>query len=222
MAVIRINKTKNYTVMSNYHFKDRRLSLKAKGLLSQMLSLPANWDYTIAGLVAINKENESAIKTALAELKAAGYLKITKLLPNQTKSGRLEYIYDIYEESLALEKQVQEKQGVENQPLENPGQLNTNNKILNNKINNNKERSAKRFTPPTIKEVTEYCLDRKNYINPQQFVDFYTAKGWKVGNTPMKDWKAAVRTWEQREAKNQKQPDQRFYRPETVDNDLPF
>lgn len=69
MAVIRVEKTKNYTVMSNYHFKEKEMSLKAKGLLSLMLSLPDNWDYTIAGLVTICKENESAIKSALDELK---------------------------------------------------------------------------------------------------------------------------------------------------------
>jgi len=69
MAVIRVEKTENYTVMSNYHFKEKEMSLKAKGLLSLMLSLPDNWDYTIAGLVTICKENESAIKSALDELK---------------------------------------------------------------------------------------------------------------------------------------------------------
>ena len=224
MSVIRINKTKDYTVMSNYHFKDRRLSLKAKGLLSQMLSLPANWDYTITGLVAINKENESAVKTALAELKAYGYLKVTKLMPDKTKSGRIEYIYDIYEKPLSLEKQPQEKQGIENLGLENPGQyntkeLNTDNKIHKDKIN--KENSAKRFTPPKIEDVRAYCMERNNLVNPEQFVDFYASKGWKVGNTPMKDWKAAVRTWEQRTAEK-KPADKRFYKPETIDNDLPF
>lgn len=225
MSVIRINKTKDYTVMSNYHFRDRRLSLKAKGLLSQMLSLPANWDYTITGLVAINKENESAVKTALAELKVCGYLKVTKLMPDKTESGRIEYIYDIYEKPLSLEKQPQEKQGIENLGLENPGQyntkeLNTDNKVHKDKIN--KENSAKRFKAPTIKEVTEYCLERQNTVNPEQFVDFYASKGWKVGNTPMKDWKAAVRTWEQRATEKNKPADKRFYKPETVDNDLPF
>lgn len=124
MSVVRINKTKDYTVMSNHHFKNRKLSLKAKGLLSQMLSLPDNWDYTIVGLCAINKENETAIKSALEELKDNGYLVVTKQMPNETKSGRIEYVYDIYEQPL-------EKQGIENlpleiQPLENQGQLNTN------------------------------------------------------------------------------------------------
>lgn len=74
MAVFRIERTKDYTVMSNYHLKDKRLSLKAKGLLSQMLSLPDNWDYTLAGLCHINRESKDAIRTALQELEKYGYL----------------------------------------------------------------------------------------------------------------------------------------------------
>jgi hypothetical protein len=55
------------------------------------------------------------------------------------------------------------------------------------------------FSPPTVEMVKAYCLERGNRVDPQRFVDFYASKGWKVGNQPMKDWKAAVRTWEQRE-----------------------
>lgn len=58
--------------------------------------------------------------------------------------------------------------------------------------------SSKRFVKPTLEEVREYCLSRKNNIDAQQFIDFYESKGWKVGNQSMKDWKACVRTWEQR------------------------
>ena len=53
-----------------------------------------------------------------------------------------------------------------------------------------------RFTPPTIEEVADYCKSRKNKVDPERFVDFYTSKGWMVGKNPMKDWRAAVRTWE--------------------------
>lgn len=145
MAVLRVNKTRDYTVMSNHHLKDRRLSLKAKGLLSTMLSLPDTWDYSIAGLVAISKENETAVKSTLGELREYGYLVITKKLPNETNSGRIEYEYDIYEQP--QEKQEIEKQGVENLPLEilpieNHGQLNTN--ISNTKELNTKDKKKER------------------------------------------------------------------------------
>lgn len=97
MSVFRIQKTKNYTVMSNYHLRDTNLSLKAKGLLSLMLSLPDDWDYSIGGLASICKENKTAITTALKELKTFGYLVTTKLNPNETSTGRIDYAYDIFE-----------------------------------------------------------------------------------------------------------------------------
>lgn len=115
-----MNKTKNYTVMSNEHLKDKRLSLKAKGLLSVMLSLPYTWDYSISGLVAICKESETAVKSTLNELKSCGYLVVTKKMPNETESGRIEYVYDIFEKA-QTEKQPVEKQGVEKQGVENLG-----------------------------------------------------------------------------------------------------
>jgi hypothetical protein len=69
MGIFRVEHTKNYTLMSNAHFKEKEMSLKAKGLLSFMLSLPDDWDYSINGLVAVCKENETAIRSALNELK---------------------------------------------------------------------------------------------------------------------------------------------------------
>ncbi len=75
-----------------------------------------------------------------------------------------------------------------------------------NRIENNLEKeiykekeSIKRFEAPTLEEVRLYCLERKNNIDPEQFIDFYTSKGWKVGNSPMKDWKACIRTWEKKD-----------------------
>ena len=116
MAVIRVEKTKNYTVMSNYHLQDRRLSLKAKGILSVLLSLPENWNYSIGGLVAICIEGESAVKAVLKELKKYKYLKIEKITPNNTNGGRYEYIYTVYEQPHEI--QEVEIQGVENLPVE--------------------------------------------------------------------------------------------------------
>lgn len=219
MAVIRVNKTTDYTVMSNFHLKDKRLNLKAKGLLSVILSLPNDWNYTIGGLVAICLESESAVKSALNDLKKYGYLRVDKIKPNKENGGRYEYIYNIFEqpcESEVIEKQEKEIQGVEKQPLENqpiennPLYKDTNKSNTNNKINNNKntdngeEQKRKRFVPPTLEEVKAYCLERKNNVNAERFIDYYTSNGWYVGKTKMKDWKAAVRTWENNQ-KNYKQ-----------------
>ena len=74
MAVFRVEKTKDYTIMSNHHLKDRRLSLKAKGLLSMMLSLPKEWDYTLKGLARISREGVDAIRGALRELEKDGII----------------------------------------------------------------------------------------------------------------------------------------------------
>lgn len=142
MAKFKVNKTKDYTIMSNYHLKEKNMSLKAKGLLSVMLSLPDNWDYSISGLVAISLENETSIKSALSELKKLGYLEVIKLMPNESETGRIDYIYNIYEKS----KQEGKKQEVENLPLEildveNQGQLNTNNKYNNINIINTKKQN---------------------------------------------------------------------------------
>lgn len=74
MAVFRVEQNKGYTVMSNYHLRNKELTLKAKGLLSQMLSLPENWDYTLKRLSLINWESIDAIHTAIWELVQAGYI----------------------------------------------------------------------------------------------------------------------------------------------------
>lgn len=95
-TVFRIPKQNNYTVMSNYHLKDSALSLKAKGLLSQMLSLPDNWDYTLKGLAKINKESIDAIRTAIWELEKCGYISRKKVQDTNGKFSGVEYI--IHEE----------------------------------------------------------------------------------------------------------------------------
>lgn len=136
--VIRAERNGNYTTMCNYHLRDNNLSLKAKGLLSEILSLPNEWEYSIEGLVKINKESELAIKNALKELKDNRYLWIEKIYPDKTESHKIEYIYHIYEkpytdiqevENQEVENQPLENQAFENQGVENQGQINTN--ILN-------------------------------------------------------------------------------------------
>ena len=92
MAVFRIEKTQNYTVMSNHHLRNEGLTLKAKGLLSQMLSLPENWDYTLAGLSHINQEKLDAIRSAVHELENAGYITRTRERKENGKLGGAVYI----------------------------------------------------------------------------------------------------------------------------------
>lgn len=94
MAIFHVIKNDGYTVMSNFHLRDKRLSLKAKGLLSQMLSLPENWDYSLKGLTVINRENIDAIRTAVVELENTGY--ITRRQGRDDKGKMAANEYNIY------------------------------------------------------------------------------------------------------------------------------
>ena len=129
MSVFRVEKTKGYTVMSNHHLRNHTLSLKAKGLLSQMLSLPEDWDYTLQGLAQINKESIDAIREAVRELERAGYIKRSR---ERDERGCLRgTVYTIYEqpdaeptpEEPTQEKPTLEKPMLDKPTLENPTQL---------------------------------------------------------------------------------------------------
>ena len=114
MAVFRVERTTGYTVMSNHHLRNKELTLKAKGLLSQMLSLPENWDYTLAGLSYINRESIDAIRTAIWELEKAGY--ITRRQGRDEKGKMTAIEYTIYEQP--------QPPGLDYPILENPTQIN--------------------------------------------------------------------------------------------------
>ena len=150
MSVFRVEKNKGYTVMSNHHLRNHTLSLKAKGLLSQMLSLPEDWDYTLKGLAQINRESIDAIREAVRELEQAGY--ITRSRERDARGCLRGTIYTIYEQPQtqpepekpaqavpALVQPTLEKPMLDSPALENPTQLNTKRK--------NKERQN---TDPSI------------------------------------------------------------------------
>ena len=121
MSVFRVEKNKGYTVMSNHHLRNHALSLKAKGLLSQMLSLPEDWDYTLQGLAQINKESIDAIREAVRELERAGYIKRSR---ERDERGCLRgTVYTIYEQPHAEptpEEPAQALPASENPTLEKP------------------------------------------------------------------------------------------------------
>ena len=158
MSVIRVNNTKGFTVMSNYHCKDKEISLKAKGLLGLMLSLPSNWDYSINGLVAIVKENKAAVQSALKELEEHKYLKRTRV---QDETGRFDYVYDIYEKPYDklpwTENRCTENRCTENQPQINTNKQSTNKQNTKELNTNNslKENCKKETVNSVIAEYTE-------------------------------------------------------------------
>lgn len=179
MAVIRVNNTKGFTVMSNYHFQDKEISLKAKGLLGLMLSLPSNWDYSVNGLVAIVKENKAAVQTALKELEEHKYLKRTRV---QDETGRFDYIYDIYEkpydklpwtENQCTDIQCTEVQCTENQPQINTNKQNTN-KQSTKELNTDeyKEKNIKKESVNSV--IAEYTENKDLQDALHGFVEMRT------------------------------------------------
>ena len=126
MPVFRVERNKGYTVMSNYHLRDKSLSLKAKGLLSQILSLPEDWDYTLSGLCYINRESKDAIRTAVNELERAGYIERHQTTDEGGKFSSNEYIIHEQPTSLppSLDKPLSENPTTEKPPSGNPTQLN--------------------------------------------------------------------------------------------------
>lgn len=133
MAVFRVERNKGYTVMSNHHLRNKELSLKAKGLLSQMLSLPEDWDYTLKGLSLINREKIDAIREAIKELERAGYIVRSR---ERDEKGRLRGAdYVIFEQpqpptpdlpTLEIQHWIiqRRKTNIGKPTLENPTQLN--------------------------------------------------------------------------------------------------
>lgn len=128
MSIMRIHKTNNFTVMSNFHFKEKKMSLKAKGLLSMMLSLPDDWNYSVSGLVSLSKDGKDSVMSALSELEDFGYLTRERVINDKGQFNGVEY--NIYEQPQPkkpiAEKQHEGKQNSENSHAEKPPQLNTN------------------------------------------------------------------------------------------------
>lgn len=143
MAVFRVEKNDNYSVMANYHFRDKTLSWKAKGILSNMLSLPDDWDYSLAGLETLSSDGMSATRTAIKELEDHGYL-IRRPIREGGKIRDWEYI--IFEYPKQDDQDIEDLL-VENPQIENQTQLNTkqlNNKELNINESNTKEKKERK------------------------------------------------------------------------------
>lgn len=142
MAVFRVERTNNYTVMSNYHLRDKSLSLKAKGLLSLMLSLPETWDYTLSGLARISLEGKDAIRAAVVELEKAGYIQRSRTRNEKGHLQGTEYI--IREQPVFSAQPALEEPASENPTLEDTTQLKKENNQKKN-LNPTKLSAARSF-----------------------------------------------------------------------------
>ena len=216
MSVYRRHKKDNYTCIDNHVFKDHSLSMKAKGLLTQIYSLPDDWEYSVKGLSTLFSDGRDAVNNALQELIEHGYIIRTQ---KQNYAGKFDgYEYDIFEypQTDCADNPFTENPLTDNPFTENQTQLNTN--IINTNKENTKEdiyisanevffdslpdKPKSKFIPPTLEEVAEYCNQRNSDIDPEEFWAYYASQNWKKANgRPIKDWKLCVITWEKKEAR---------------------
>lgn len=164
MSVFRDKKANNFTVMSNHHLQNKELSLKAKGLMSLMLSLPENWDYTMKGLSRICKEGLDSIRAAIHELEKQGYVIRERIRSANGQLGAVEYtILEQPKNSGSDETKLKQgnptfdKPTFENPVQENPIQLNTkelNTNLLNTKESNHIQSDIQNFAEPSHTETT--------------------------------------------------------------------
>lgn len=179
MAVFRVEKTKDFTIMSNHHLRNTELSLKAKGLLSLMLSLPEDWDYTTKGLAHICKDGVDSITTALKELERHGYLTRQRLRYDNGQLGDIEYT--IHEQPVSTEntglspkrenpRQVKPEQAKPKQAepeQENPAQLNT------NPLKTKKSKKDKSITYPSIYPAEPEAANRTDGMDRIELIEAY-------------------------------------------------
>ena len=181
MAVFRVEKTKDFTVMSNHHLRNVSLSLKAKGLLSLMLSLPDNWDYTTKGLAHICKDGVDSISSAIKELEKQGYLTRQRLRDAHGRLGDIEYV--IHEKPVPSDeqdailppkrenpRQVKPEQAKPKQAepeQENPAQLNT------NPLKTKKSKKDKSITYPSIYPAEPEAANRTDGMDRIELIEAY-------------------------------------------------
>lgn len=168
MAYFRVNKNRDYTVMSNHHLRDRNLSLRAIGLLSKMLSLPDDWDYSVPGLVAICQESKNIIQGALKELEKNGYLVRTM---TRDSSGHIGYNYDVYEQPQHTlprpEKPFTVEPCTEKQPQLNTNRLNT------KELNTERASTQEKAVEPNVVNIEDQQKQTTDCGGFAKVVDFY-------------------------------------------------
>lgn len=181
MSVFRVHKSANFTVMSNTHFKEKKMTLKAKGLLSLMLSLPEDWNYSVSGLVTLSKDGKDGVMSALGELETFGYLERTRTIDNKGRFSGIEYhIYEQpqmekpIEEKPILDKPILDKPILENPPLLNTNKLNTD---LNKKL---KEVSTKGVDVDSFEDI---LIEIKDNTIRNLYVDYIEMR--RIKNKPM-------------------------------------
>ena len=208
MAYFRVNKNRNYTVMSNHHLRDRNLSLRAIGLLSKMLSLPDDWDYSVPGLVAICRESKNIIQGALKELEKNGYLVRTM---TRDSSGHIGYNYDVYEQPQHTLPRPEKPFTVEPctvspstvEPCtEKQPQLNTN-KLSTNKLSTEESKTQEKAVEPNVVNIEDQQKQATDCGGFGKVVEFYQKNFGMMSSFLCDDMRQTYNEWQQQS----KEPD---------------
>lgn len=236
MAVFKNPKRNSYTTIDNKVFKDNSLSLKAKGMLCTLLSLPDNWNFSEVGLSKLSNDGRAVVRSCLQELTNKGYLTRTQNKEDNGKFGDM--IYTVYDEPTVVRfsdngKTDDGKKTQYNNIINNTKYTSNTKDIINTKVNNNKIinnliikenniskdilKEKKKFVPPTLEEVQSYIKEKNYSVDPKVFFDYFNESNWVDANgNKVKNWKQKVITWNSRNQSRNKNN----YKPEKTFEDI--
>ena len=212
---LKIIRRKKPQTTADSFIRDSRLSLKAKGLMSLVLSLPKDWEFSIPGLLSTMNEGKASVYGALGELRKYGYCEYETKRDEKGKMAGTEYVfYEVCplnnEDEPHPDYPCPENPHTEKRDTENPHPENRYAKDIEdikgediilppyNPPKGEEEEKKERegvFKKPTIEEIAEYCREKGYNIDAETFWNFYEAKGWMIGKNKMKNWRAACATW---------------------------
>jgi len=194
MGMIHIQKSSNYTVVSNECIQDSSLSMKAKGLWIYLMSLPNDWNLHQTELVRHFKDGRDAVSSAMKELEEAGYV-IKKQITNSL-GQYTDWDYTVFEVVNHADNPRPDTgfptSGLSN--ADNPTLQSTNDKQSTKNIT----KDSKRFIKPSIQEIEKFCKEKDYCVDAVLFFNHYESVGWKVGKSSMKSWKATLVGWNHR------------------------
>jgi hypothetical protein len=184
MAILRKVKKNDYTIIDNNIFKNTKLTLKAKGMICTMLSLPDNWVFNEMGLTQLSNDSRTGIRSTLKELQEFGYLKRERA--RDEKGILRDTIYTIYEEPM-YQKPTLDKPTLDKKHYK---------ELIDKELNNKKEIYKERFIKPTFEEIEKYIEEKNMNVNAQTFYNYFTESNWvdSKGNK-VKNWKQKLITW---------------------------
>ena len=202
MPVFREEKNSNYTKMNNHHLRDRELSLKGKGLLSMILSLPDTWNYSVRGLSSITPDGVSGVMTALKELERLGYLERQQQRESNGRMGKTEYmIYEIPKKKPCSEKPHAVSLDADTPDTENPAQLSTNRTSTETINKRKKEEIQHRYGAYKNVLLSDEELDKLKQEFPKDYQSWIERLSEYIASTGKryKNHLATIRSWARRE-----------------------